>query len=390
MRALMLAGAGLVGLMAGAAHAQDGAPQVQPVQVDASRPDWENPAVNYIGKEPARATGFPYESRAQAVANDPARSKRFLSLNGAWQFALSPNADQLPTGFEQPGYDASGWKTIKVPADWQAEGFDQPRYNNITYPFPANRPLIPHATDPVGSYRRDVDLPANWQGSDVLLHIGAAGSAYTVWVNGQKVGYSEDSKLPSEFDVTRFVHPGKNVVAIQVVRWSDGSYLEDQDFWRVSGIERDVYLIAAPATRIRDFFVHAGLDPAYRDGTLAVDLAVTPGAATSARYVLMDGDRIVAEGRRPVAAGKADRTLTLTGTVPGVKPWTAETPNLYTLLVELYDNKGALAQSTSARIGFRTVAIIDGRVTVNGRPITIRGANRHEHDPETFHVVSRA
>ncbi|MGQ7414261.1 hypothetical protein ACTGVV_12075, partial [Streptococcus suis] len=118
------------GLMAGAAHAQDGAPQVQPVQVDASRPDWENPAVNYIGKEPARATGFPYESRAQAVANDPARSKRFLSLNGAWQFALSPNADQLPTGFEQPGYDASGWKTIKVPADWQAEGFDQPRYNN--------------------------------------------------------------------------------------------------------------------------------------------------------------------------------------------------------------------------------------------------------------------
>lgn len=368
--------------------AQAEAPQVQPVQVDPSRPDWENPAVNAIGKLPARATGFPFESRERAIAGHRTHSSRFLLLSGDWKFALSPSADALPAGFEQPGFDVSGWKSIKVPADWQAEGFDQPRYNNIAYPFPANRPLIPHATNPVGSYRRDVEVPAGWSGEDVILHIGAAGSAYSVWVNGQKVGYSEDSKLPSEFDVTHLVHPGRNTVAIQVFRWSDGSYLEDQDFWRVSGIEREVFLMAAPKTRIRDFFVHAGLDEGFTTGTLAIDVAVTPGAATSARYVLMDGDRTVLEGRQAVVAGQAERNVTLTGRLPGAKPWTAETPNLYFLLVELYDARGRILQSTYARVGFRDVAIRGGLVTVNGKPITIRGVNRHEHDPETFHVVS--
>jgi len=362
---------------------------IQP-QIDPARPDWENPAVFAIGKEPARATGFPFESRAKAIAGHRTESDRFLLLSGQWRFAFSPSADDLPKGFEQPGYDVSGWKTIKVPADWQTEGYDQPRYNNITYPFPANRPLIPHATNPVGNYRRDVELPANWAGQDIILHIGAAGSAYYVWVNGAKVGYSEDSKLPSEFDVTRYLKPGRNTIAIQVYRWSDGSYLEDQDFWRVSGIEREVFLMAAPKTRIRDFFVHAGLDPSYRNGTLAVDLAVTPGQkATTAKLVLLDGERAVLTASGAVPAGGAERTVRLTGTLPGVRPWTAETPNLYMLLVELYDGKGQIIQSTYSRIGFRTVAIQNGVVTVNGSAITIRGVNRHEHDPETFHVISQ-
>jgi beta-galactosidase len=366
------------------------APPIQP-QVDASRPDWENPAVFAIGKEPARATGFPFESRAKAIAGHRTESDRFLLLTGLWKFSFSPSADALPTGFEKPDFDVSGWKDIKVPADWQAEGYDQARYFNITYPFPANRPLIPHATDPVGSYRRDMDVPANWSGQDVILHIGAAGSAYYVWVNGQKVGYSEDSKLPSEFDVTRYIHTGKNVVAIQVYRWSDGSYLEDQDFWRVSGIEREVFLMAAPKTRIRDFFVHAGLDDTYRDGKLAVDLAITPSsAATTARIVLLDKDdkTQVLTASAPVKAGPGERTVKLTATVPNVRAWSAETPNLYMLLVELYDAKGNILQSTWSRIGFRDVAIRNGLVSVNGKPITIRGVNRHEHDPETFHVVS--
>ncbi|MGA1806540.1 glycoside hydrolase family 2 TIM barrel-domain containing protein [Sphingobium sp. WW5] len=374
--------------LAGGALAQGGPPQVQPVQVDPTRPDWENPAIFAIGKLPARATAFPFESRDRALAGHRTQSDRFLSLNGEWKFAFSPDADTLPAGFEQPDFDVSGWKSIKVPADWQAEGYDQARYNNITYPFPANRPLIPHATNPVGSYRRDIDLPTGWNGQDVVLHIGAAGSAYYVWVNGEKVGYSEDSKLPSEFDVTRFVRPGRNSIAIQIFRWSDGSYLEDQDFWRVSGIEREVFLMAAPRTRIRDFFAHAGFDNKTGAGKLAVDVAVTPGAATNARYVLMDGDRTVIEGRQPVAAGQAERAVTLTGLVDKVKPWTAETPNLYMLLVELYDAQGRIIQSSYARIGFRTVAMQNGVVTVNGKPITIRGVNRHEHDPETFHVIS--
>lgn len=378
-------------LLAGAAPAFADPTPVPPIQpqVDATRPDWENPAVFAIGKEPARATGFPFESRAKAIAGHRTKSDRFLLLSGPWQFALSPSADDLPQGFEQPGFDASRWSTIPVPSDWQAQGHDQARYNNITYPFPANRPLIPHETNPVGSYRREVDVPAGWTGQDIILHIGAAGSAYYVWVNGQRVGYSEDSKLPSEFDVTRHVRPGKNLIAIQVYRWSDGSYLEDQDFWRVSGIEREVFLMAAPKTRIRDFFVHAGLDASYTTGELAVDFAITPGQrATTARAVLLDGDRQVLALSASVAPGQRERSVTLRGSLPNVRLWTAETPNLYMLLVELYDAHGTIIQSTYSRIGFRTVAIRNGLVTVNGRPITIRGVNRHEHDPETFHVIS--
>jgi beta-galactosidase len=386
----MMTGVGLGALIwcAASAPAQD-VPRVQAVQVDPSRPDWENPAVHARGKLPARATGFPFESRDLALAGDQSRSSRFLSLNGQWKFAFSPSSDAVPTGFERPDYDVSGWKEIKVPADWQTEGYDQPRYNNITYPFPANRPLIPHATNPVGSYRRDVDLPAGWSGSDVILQIGAAGSAYDVWVNGQKVGYSEDSKLPSEFDVTRFVKPGRNVVAIQIHRWSDGSYLEDQDFWRVSGIERDVILMAVPRTRVRDIYAHAGLDRTYRDGALSTEIAVTPSRqAMAVRMTLLDGEREVLSKEARIAPGSRERTVTLSGAVPGVKPWSAETPNLYTLLVELTDPSGKIVQATSQRIGFRTVEIKDGRVMVNGRPIIIRGVNRHEHDPATFHVIS--
>ncbi len=382
-------GISALALAAATAQAQQGAPQVQPVQVDPARPDWENPAVYARGKLPASATGFPFESRERALAGHRTQSSRFLLLNGDWKFSFSPDADRLPAGFERPDYDVSAWKSIKVPSDWQTQGYDQARYNNITYPFPANRPLIPHATNPVGSYRRDVEVPVGWTGQDVILHIGAAGSAYKVWVNGQDVGYSEDSKLPSEFDVTRFVKPGRNTVAIQVVRWSDGSYLEDQDFWRVSGIEREVFLMAAPKTRVRDVFVHAGLDKAYRDGVLSTDLAVTPATqAMTARMTLMDGDRQVLVKEARVAPGKAERVVTLAATVPGVRTWTAETPNLYTLMVELLDAKGQVVQATPQKIGFRTVEMRDGRVSVNGRPIVIRGVNRHEHDPETFHVIS--
>jgi len=359
---------------------------IQP-QVDPSRPDWENPAVFAIGKLPARATGFPFESRPLAIAGDPARSARFLSLDGQWRFSFSPNAEDLPKGFERPDFDVSGWKTIRVPSDWQAEGYDQARYNNITYPFPANRPLIPHDRNPVGSYRRDVDLPSSWAGQDVILHIGAAGSAYYVWVNGQKVGYSEDSKLPSEFDVTRFLHAGRNTVAIQVYRWSDGSYLEDQDFWRVSGIERSVWMMAAPKARIVDHFAKAGLANEYRDGTLDLGLTLTPAAkGMTVRATLLDRDQVLLSRSAPIT----EPNLRITGSIPAVRPWTAETPNLYTLLLELLDPKGAVVQATADRIGFRTVAIQDGVVAVNGRPIMIRGVNRHEHDPETFHVISEA
>ncbi|KQM67837.1 beta-galactosidase [Sphingomonas sp. Leaf17] len=362
---------------------------VAEVQVDPARPDWENPAVNARGRLPARATGFAFESRAAALAGHRTQSNRFLSLNGDWAFHFSPSVDGAPTGFEAPGYDVSGWRKIPVPSMWQAQGYGQAKYNNITYPFPANRPLVPHDDNETGSYRRDFTLPAGWSGEDIVLHIGAAGSAYRVWVNGREVGYAEDSKLPSEFDVTRFVRPGVNSVAIRVHRYSDGAYLEDQDFWRVSGIEREVFLAAMPKTRIADLFVKAGLDRAYRDGTLAVEVAVTPASRpTTARIVLLDGTRELLTRTMPVAPGAAPRTVTLSAPVPGVRAWSAETPDLYTLLVELVDADGRVVQSTPQRIGFRTVEMKNGLVSVNGRPITIRGVNRHEHDPVTFHVIS--
>lgn len=356
------------------------------VQIDPSRPDWENPAVNSRGKLPARASFFGYESTELALAREKTASSRFLSLNGTWSFDFASGADKVPVGFEQPAYDVSGWKTIAVPSDWQAQGFDQPRYNNATYPFPKNRPLIPHATNPVGSYRRDVEIPSGWAGQDVILHIGAAGAAYYVWVNGKQVGYSEDSKLPSEFDVTPYLTAGRNVIAIQVYRWADGSYLEDQDFWRVSGIERDVYLAAVPKQRVQDIFVHAGLDARYHDGKLRTDVKVkgaTPAARV--RMTLLDGDRRLLMRERQAAA-----EVSFSATVPTVKAWTAETPNLYTLLVELLDRSGKVIEAVPQRIGFRTVEMKDGQVSINGKPIMIRGVNRHEHDPVTFHVISEA
>ncbi|WP_068087668.1 glycoside hydrolase family 2 TIM barrel-domain containing protein [Novosphingobium rosa] len=359
---------------------------IQP-QIDAARPDWENPAVFAIGKLPARATAFPYGSAQQALDGKMAASARYRSLDGLWKFAFSPSADATPQGFFKSDFDVSGWKEIKVPADWQAEGYDQPRYNNITYPFPANRPLIPHATNPVGSYRRDFTVPGDWKNSDVVLHIGAAGSAYYVWVNGQKVGYSEDSKLPSEFAISRYLRPGKNSVSIQVYRWSDGSYIEDQDFWRVSGIERSVYLIAQPRARIADFFVKAGLANDYRDGTLDIAFQTTaPAKGMALRATVKDGDAVLLTRSTPVQGSQQ----TITASLPAIRGWSAETPNLYTLLLELVDAKGQVVQASAQRIGFRTVAIANGLVTVNGKPITIRGVNRHEHDPETFHVISEA
>ncbi|MFT7772175.1 glycoside hydrolase family 2 TIM barrel-domain containing protein [Roseateles sp.] len=381
---------------AGSAASQAQAPQVatlpfDAVQVDPRRPDWENPAVNERGRLPASATMFPYESRDLALRARLQDSSRHLTLDGLWRFHFSPNVAGRAKGFEQPDFDASTWAEIPVPSMWQAQGYDQARYNNATYPFPAKRPLIPHDRNTVGSYRRDVTLPPDWQGQRVILHIGAAGAAYEVWVNGKAVGYAEDSKLPSEFDVTPHVRPGRNTVAIQVYRWSDGSYLEDQDFWRVSGIERSVRLYAAPMVRLEDLFIRAGLGASYRDGRLAADLKL--GAGTQplrVRLSLLDGGRGVLVREATVPPSAETRRVSLQADVPGVSPWSAEAPRLYTALVEVFDADGKLLQATPQRVGFRSVEMRDGQVMVNGKPIMIRGVNRHEHDPRTFHVISEA
>jgi beta-galactosidase len=353
--------------------------------------EWERPEVNEINRLPMRATGFPFESVELARAGKLADSRYFHSLNGDWRFAFSPSVDRRPVDFHRDDFDVSAWKTIPVPSMWQAQGYGQPLYNNIAYPFPANQPYIPHDINSVGSYRRDFTVPKDWDGREVLLHIGAAGAAYYVWVNGQKVGYSEDSKLPAEFDITSHLRAGANNISIEVYRWADGSYLEDQDFWRVSGIERDVYLMAPPKTWIRDFFARGTLDKTYKNGQLDLDLNVSGAVrAATIKASVLDGDQVVLTRNLSVPASAKERALSLSGAIAGVKTWSAETPNLYTLLLELHDADGRLLQATSTRIGFRTVEVSGGLVRINGKAIKIRGVNRHEHDPVSFHVISEA
>jgi len=342
--------------------------------------EWEQPQVVQRNREPMKTTFINYESRELALAGKPAASRYYQSLDGTWKFAYSKNPGARPRDFYKPGFDVSRWKTIQVPGMMQAQGYGQPYFNNIDYPFPANAPLIPHAMNEVGSYRRDFNVPKDWTGREVYLHIGAAGAAYYIWVNGQRVGYSEDSKLPSEFRLTPHVKPGKNVIAIELYRFADGSYLEDQDFWRVSGIERSVYVYAEPKAHLRDYTVSAGLDKqGYRDGLLKISAAFRGAANGRIKATVFDGNTAVLT---------LDGAGTLSGRIPQVKPWSAETPNLYRLLLEYQDADGKLVSATSRKIGFRTVEVADGEVRVNGKRIMIKGVNRHEHDPHTFRVIS--
>lgn len=363
-------------------------PAMTPVlaQGPAGVPEWEQPEIIRQGAEPMHATFDGFETRAGALGRDTSKSRYHLSLDGDWQFHLSPTPESRPVDFYRPDFDVSGWDKMPVPGIWQAQGHGRPVFVGSGYPFPRNQPKIDHSLNEVGSYRRDFTVPAHFAGRRLLLTVGAAGAAYYIWVNGQRVGYSEDSKLPAEFDVTRYAKPGRNVVAIELYRFADGSYLEDQDFWRVNGIERSITLYAAPPTHMRDLTVDAGLEHDYRDGRLAVkvDVGGTP-AATHARMTLIDGKREVL-----TRDASGNGTIALDASLPGVKAWTAETPSLYTLLVELLDDQGKLIEATSRRIGFRTVEIADGEVRVNGKRIMIRGVNRHEHDPKTFHIVSEA
>lgn len=294
--------------------------------------EWERPEVIRIGAEPMHATFDGYETRALALRDDPARSRYHLSLDGQWRFRRSPTPETRPVGFERPDYDVGGWGSVAVPGILQAEGQGTPVFVGSGYPFPMNQPWIDHRLNEVGSYRRDGTVPAHFAGRRMLLTIGAAGAAYYLWVNGQRIGYSEDSKLPAEFDVTAAMRPGRNTVAIELYRYADGSYLEDQDFWRVNGIERSVTLYAAPPTHLRDIDVRAGLSNGYRDGTLALNVAVA-GAASDVRVraSLLDGARVLLTRE---GGPDAARTVRLTGDIPAVRAWSAETPELYTLLVD--------------------------------------------------------
>lgn len=362
-------------------------------------PYWEDPAVFAVSKEAPRASFTPFRSRERALAGRPRDSRLRRSLDGTWKFRWVPRPAERPLDFFETDFDVSGWDDLVVPSNWELAGYGYPVYRDESYSFPANPPRIPHDDNPVGSYRRTFELPPAWRGHEVFLHFGGVYSAFFVWVNGRLAGYSEGSRAPAEFRITGLVQPGTNVLAVQVYRWSDGSYLESQDFWRLSGIDRSVHLVAMPATHIRDFFVRGRLEDDNVGGRFELDVAVANrGLGAAGRHVvsyeLLDprGEPVWPErGALAVdvpTGGEARASASVAVGAPS--QWTAETPSLYRLVLSLAGPDGQATEFATARVGFRRVEVADGLLKVNGRPVTIRGVNRHEHDPEHAHVVSEA
>lgn len=345
--------------------------------------EWQDESIQRLNTEPTHATFEAYASEALALKMDPEASQRRLSLNGKWKFHWSPTVDARPQHFFETGFDDTQWPDITVPSNWQLEGFGTPIYANSDYPFPKNPPYIDR-DDPVGSYRRHFSVPADWSGMDVYLNFDGVDSAFYLWINGHKVGYAEDSRTPSEWNISQYLKPGDNVIAAEVYRFSDGSYLEDQDFWRLSGIFRDVTLHARPAQHVRDISVLTDLDAQYRDAVLSVDVSTLalPGSTLALQLLGPDGRSI---GSTTANAGP-DVHLQMPVTDPA--KWSAESPTLYTLLLSLKDADGKLVEAIPQRVGFRKTEIRGNQFLINGVAVKLKGVNRHEHTAEHGHTVT--
>jgi beta-galactosidase len=372
-------------------------------------PGIENEQITGINKEPPHATAMPYDTLQRALDAKRHASPYCRSLNGNWKFHFARSPQFRPLEFYRPDYDVSQWDEISVPSNWQMMGYGTPIYVNSLYPFRSDQPRVMGEPDPswttyeernaVGSYRRDFDLPAEWVGRSTFITFDGVDSAFHLWVNGLYVGYSVDSRTPAEFDITKYVNPGKNVLAVEVYRFSAGSYLEDQDMWRLSGIFRNVTLWSAPLVHIRDFFVKPDLDEEYRDGTLDVVVKVknysdspSPQQTVSLQLYNSDRepvDRAAASVEIPCLAPGEEQVVTLSTSLANPNKWTAETPYLYTVVLSLQARgAGGVEEYISCRTGFRKIEI-KGRVfMINGVPVKLKGVNRHEHWPDTGHYVS--
>lgn len=345
-----------------------------------NRPSWNDINVIRENTEAPRAHFIPGRV-------DPSDIRQ-LSLNGTWRFNYSDSPSARPPVFYATSFDVSTWDEIPVPSNWERHGYGYPIYINVPYAFEIDEPNVPTEKNPVGSYRRDFDVPATWDGDKIFLQFGAVSSAFYVWINGEYVGYSEGSKTASEFRVTDKIIAGSNSIAVEVYRWSTGSYLEDQDFWSLSGIQRDVTLYARPKARVRDYFVHAGLTNNYTDGDFHLELALTNDAdatvTETATVEIRDRSRVVYSQSADIELQPGDTNYSFATTLDNVRPWSAEYPNQYNLSINLGD------EVISQKIGFRTVEIRNGRFMVNGKLVKLKGVNLHEHDEVTGHVVSEA
>jgi beta-galactosidase len=350
-------------------------------------PEWENPNIFEINREKPTASFYKYANENDALKNESwENSSNYKSLNGTWSFYYADSVNARPTDFYKNDFDIKGWGTIQVPSNWEMKGFGMPVYTNIKYMFPANPPFIPHNMNNNGSYKRDFEIPENWNEKDTYLHFAGVSGAMYVWVNGAFVGYNEGSKTAAEFDITKFAKIGKNTVAVQVLRWSDASYIEDQDFWRLSGIERDVYVYAANKVTLRDFKVTADLKNNYKDGffDLMVEVNNNSNALQEKKITikLLDGDKEIYTDSKISNLNKGENSICFKKTIPNIKTWNAEKPNLYTLLITVN------GESTTVKVGFRNIKIENSQFLVNGKPVLIKGVNLHDHDDKTGHVVT--
>ncbi|MFV0269619.1 MAG: glycoside hydrolase family 2 TIM barrel-domain containing protein [Draconibacterium sp.] len=365
------------------------------VQGVCAQNDWENELMISQKKLPARATSYSYSNEKDAMTGDR-NLANILILNGTWKFQFVDDDEKRPLDFYRPDFDTSGWDNIEVPSCWEMKGYGTPIYTNITYPFPVTLPNIDRE-NPVGSYVKEFEIPEDWNNKEIILHFGGVSSAFYLWVNGQKAGYSQGSRLPAEFNITSLLKKGKNKIAVQVFRWCDGSYLEDQDHWRMSGIHREVMLLAQPKVAINDFFVRTKFDRSLTDALLQIRPEIEVSGDQNIEGWNLEAKLFDSEKKNVLSTKLAIGVNSIVNeaypqrdnvpfaliqqTIKRPKKWSAENPYLYTLVLSLTDNIGKLVGTRSCRVGFRDISIKNGTLLINGKKVKLYGVNRHDHDP---------
>ncbi len=350
----------------------------------AQKNEWQDPNINEVNRAPMHTHYFAYEDEASALKGCKESSSNYMTLNGTWKFFWVKNADMRPTDFYQVGYNDKGWDEIQVPGLWEMSGYGDPMYVNVGYPwreqFNSNPPEVPIEGNHVGSYRREITIPADWKGKEIFAHFGSVTSNIYLWVNGKFVGYSEDSKLEAEFNLTKYLKPGKNLIAFQVFRWCDGTYLEDQDFLRLAGVARDCYLYTRNPKYIQDIRVTPDLDAQYKDATLNIALNMNGNGTVDLKLLDKNGKEIANSSVK--GSGKLSTEMAISNP----EKWSAETPVLYTLVATLKEGSRTM-EVIPVKVGFRKIELKNSQIWVNGQPVLFKGANRHEVDPDYGYVV---
>jgi len=358
----------------------------------------ENTKVFELNQEDGHVPLLPYISVDEALINNRTKSSSFLSLNGRWKFHYSDIPEGTPSDFFREDYNDKNWDTIHVPSNWEMQGFGDPLFRNVRTPFPPNPPYIPREYNPTGSYRKTFNLPSSWKGKEIFLRMEKTSSASFLWINGKEAGYNEGGQEPAEYNITKYLNPGKNTIAVLVTKYSDGYYLEDQDYWRLAGIFDDVWLYAAPKTHIFDWYATTDLDEQYRNAELNLSLDLKnyssqPAEGVSLRAVLLDKlknpVKTLTSEKVTLAPGSKEK-IRLSAIIENPDKWSAEKPNLYSITFELLDRDGKTLEAIYGRIGFKETEIRNQIFYINGAPVKLNGINSHMQHPEKGHTMDEA